>query len=75
MNKYLLLQDYMTRLLSGIHKKYSQLIDIPSEHEKIQMHRTITSWAVELELGDSLRQVQDLFNEWMESSDPDNENP
>lgn len=69
------LQAYLTRLLTPIYKQYNQLMKIPNEHEKIQLHTLISRWAVELELGDSLKQVQELFAKWMAASDPDKENP
>ncbi|XP_014280242.1 aminopeptidase N isoform X2 [Halyomorpha halys] len=72
---YSYFKEFMTKLISPIYQEYNKLTEIPEQHDKVKLHIAVSKWAVDLEIGDSLKQVQELFAKWMQTEDPDKNNP
>nr|CAD7393670.1 unnamed protein product [Timema cristinae] len=68
-------RTFMKSLLTPLVEKMGDIKKVPNGNQAIKLHSLIVSWASRLDMGNCRTQARELFHEWMESSDPDNNNP
>ncbi|CAG2060421.1 unnamed protein product [Timema podura] len=68
-------RTFMKSLLTPLVEKMGHIKKVPTGNQAIKLHSLIVSWASRMDMGNCRTQARELFHEWMESSDPDNDNP
>nr|CAD7438190.1 unnamed protein product [Timema bartmani] len=68
-------RTFMKSLLTPLVEKMGHIKKVPTGNQAIKLHSLIVSWASRMDMGNCRTQARELFREWMESSDPDNDNP
>ncbi|KAG8230708.1 hypothetical protein J437_LFUL009852 [Ladona fulva] len=71
---YGLLQRYMLRLLDPVYKSLQEKNELTSVSEKLLRSMTL-KWACHLENADCLERARNLYRKWMESPNPNEQNP
>ncbi|KAJ4447858.1 hypothetical protein ANN_09867 [Periplaneta americana] len=69
--------DYVRKLLAPLYKNIDDISNLPKtmDLQKVRHHNLIVTWACRLQMGECLEQARTLFKTWMETKDPDTENP
>ncbi|XP_069682399.1 aminopeptidase N-like isoform X2 [Periplaneta americana] len=70
-------RDYVRKLLAPLYKNIDDISNLPKtmDLQKVRHHNLIVTWACRLQMGECLEQARTLFKTWMETKDPDTENP
>lgn len=68
------LQKFMQKLLVPIYAKFQRMTDVPSTFEGVKHQSLVLSWACRFDIGDCKKQAKQLFDNWRNSPDSDNNN-
>lgn len=68
------LQKFMQKLLVPIYAKFQRMTDVPSTFEGVKHQSLVLSWVCRFDVGDCKKQAKQLFDNWRNSPDSDNNN-